>query len=358
MPIFTPIFIYIEMIFVTGSTGLIGAHLLFELVKSGKKVVALKRGSSNIQQTLKIFSYYSTQPKNLFDKINWVDGDMLDYFRMQELIAGVDTVYHCAAIVSFDPRERKKMVSENVEGTANLVNASIENKVRKFCHVSSIAALGRTSNGVSITEETKWVPSKKNSGYSESKFFSETEVWRGIEEGIDAVIVNPSIVLGPGNWNQGSPKLFKAVYNGLNYYTKGITGYVYVKDVVQAMLTLTDDQHFPMCKNQRFLLNAENWSYQDMFNAIADALAVKKPGKYLSDFMLEVAWRVASVGRLFTNKPPFITKDAVSNSNAKHYFNGSKVKASIQGFEYRGISEIIKGIAEIFLAEAKNKGLK
>src|SRR5660397_16844 len=179
------------MIFVTGGTGLVGAHLLFELTSAGKKVKALKRETSNVQQVLKTFSWYSENSQELFDQIEWVDGDILEYFSLEKLLKGIIEIYHCAAIVSFQLKERGKMISNNVEGTANLINAALENGVKKICHVSSIAALGRLENGELVTEETNWIPTKKISGYSESKFFSEVEIWRGIEEGLEAVIVNP-----------------------------------------------------------------------------------------------------------------------------------------------------------------------
>ena len=333
------------MVFVTGGTGLVGAHLLYKLAKGEKQVLALKRASSDVFATQKIFAYYADQPEVLFKKIKWVDGDILDYFSLEKLLKGVDTIFHCAAIVSFDARQRQQMIGNNVEGTANLVNAALENNVRKFCHVSSIASLGRNTEGYPVTEETKWVPSKKNSGYSESKFFSETEVWRGIEEGLDAVIVNPSIILGPGNWGQGSPKLFKTIDNGLKVYTKGVTGYVDVRDVVKAMLLLTEDQLFEQCKGERFLLSAEDWSYQDFFNAIANALGKKPPRYFANDFVLGLAWRAAYLWQLLSGKPPLVSKDSVANANATYAFDGSKIKSFAQGFEYRDIAQTIQEVS-------------
>lgn len=334
------------MVFVTGGTGLVGAHLLYELVKSGKQVKALKRKTSNLDITLKTFAFYSSEAKELFEKIDWVEGDILDFFSLEDLLNGVDEVYHCAAIVSFHSSERKKMISNNVEGTANLVNAALKNGVKKFCHVSSIAALGRTNSDIPVTEETSWVPSKKKSGYSESKFFSEVEVWRGIQEELDSVIVNPSIILGPGNWKSGSPKLFKTINDGMQFYTKGITGYVDVRDVVNVMLLLMDDKNFETCKNQRYLLNATNLSYQELFCTIADELGKKRPRVYAPDVLLGVAWRFAALSGIFGNPSP-ITHETVANSNQKFYFDGSKITQKIEGFNYRDISETIKEVSEI-----------
>lgn len=329
------------MIFVTGGTGLVGAHLLFELTSAGKRVKALKRKTSNLQQVLKIFSYYSENPKELFNKIEWVNGDILEYFLLEKLLQGVDEIYHCAAIVSFQSKERHKMISNNVEGTANLVDAAIENGVKKICHVSSIAALGRLENGEAITEETNWVPVKKISGYSESKFFSEAEIWRGIEEGVDAVIINPSIIFGPANWETGSAKMFKTIFGKMKFYTKGITGFVDVNDVIRAMVQLMDTSNFEICKNQRFILNSENLSYQDVFNQIASELDKPKPTIFASDFLLGIVWRVATFAGWITGKPSMITREAVANSNAANNFDGSKITRTFD-FKYRSISDSIK----------------
>jgi nucleoside-diphosphate-sugar epimerase len=341
------------MIFVTGGTGLVGAHLLYELTLAGKKVKALKRKTSNLKQVLKTFSCYSETPQELFNLIEWVDGDILDYFALEKILEGVTEIYHCAAIVSFDSKERQKMISNNVEGTANLVNAALENKVKKICHVSSVSALGRLDNQQLITEETNWVPSKKISGYSESKFFSEVEIWRGIEEGLDAVIVNPSIIFGPANWETGSAKMFKTVWDGMKFYTKGITGFVDVKDVVRAMMLLMDETNFELAKNQRYLLNAENLSYQNVFYQIADAIEKPRPKIYASDFMMDFAWRVLRIVSLITRKPPLISRETAASSRAVNNFDGSKIVKQFN-FEYRQISETIQQTAVFLKQDMQN----
>lgn len=338
------------MIFVTGGTGLVGAHLLFELTSAGKKVKALKRETSNVQQVLKTFSWYSENSQELFDQIEWVDGDILEYFSLEKLLKGVTEIYHCAAIVSFQLKERGKMISNNVEGTANLVNAALENGVKKICHVSSIAALGRLENGELVTEETNWIPTKKISGYSESKFFSEVEIWRGIAEGLEAVIVNPSIIFGPANWETGSAKMFKTIWDGMKFYTRGITGFVDVKDVVQAMIQLMDDSNFETCKNQRFLLNSENLSYQTIFNQIANDLDKPKPTIFASDFLLSIVWRVVTFASWITGKSSMISRDSVSNSNAINNFDGSKITQTIN-FKYRPVFHSIKSTAGFLKSE-------
>jgi nucleoside-diphosphate-sugar epimerase len=332
------------MIFVTGGTGLIGSHLLFQLVSAGKKVRALKRESSDTAKVLKTFSYYSGKPEELFHRIEWVNGDILDYFKLEKLLCNVEEVYHCAAVVSFSRKERKNMIHNNVEGTANMVNATLENGAKKFCHVSSVSALGPNLNGYATDELTNWVPSKKMTAYSQSKFFSETEIWRGIEEGLDAVIVNPSIVLGPGNWDSGSSQLFKTVYNGLKFYTKGVTGYVDVKDVVQAMILLMDDSHFESCKNQRFLLNSENLSYRDVFSRMANAMNKPRPKYFASKLMLAVAWRAASLVRMLSGGGPEITRETATAAGNVTRFDGSKITRAT-GFQYLPVFESISQTA-------------
>lgn len=341
------------MIFVTGGTGLVGAHLLYKLTSKGNRVKALKRKSGDVQQVFKTFSYYSKSPTELFNLIEWVEGDILDYFALEKILAGVTEIYHCAAIISFNPDERKKMIAGNVEGTSNLVNAAIENGVKKICHVSSVAALGRLDNRQPITEETNWIPSKKISGYSESKFFSETEIWRGVQEGLDAVIVNPSIILGPANWEDGSSKIFKTIWDGMKYYTGGITGYVDVNDVAEAMVILMDETNFESAKNQRYLLNAENLSYRDLFNQIADALGKPRPRYEANKLMLNIAWRGAGLIATLTGTKQVITREISVSAQSENNFDGSKISRMF-GFQYLPISESIQQTAMFLKQDLQN----
>jgi len=340
------------MIFITGGTGLVGSHVLFNLLDSGEKVRALKRHSSNLKLVLKIFSYYSDRAEELFQKIEWVEGDILDYHSMEELLVDVTDIYHCAAMVSFHPNDHDSMLNNNVKGTANLIDAAIFHKVKRFCHVSSIAALGKTQDGTEIDEETYWIPSKQKSAYSLSKFFSEMEVWRGIEEGLEAVIVNPSIILGPGNWDIGSPKLFQSIWKGLKYYTKGETGFVDVRDVADAMTRLMQPAIFNQHKNQRFILNAGNLSYQEFFNKIADALQRPRPKTFASDLILQFAWRAARLASFFSGKRPVITRETVSGSNRINHYSGSKIQLTID-FKYRSLDITIQNIAKLFLEDVE-----
>jgi nucleoside-diphosphate-sugar epimerase len=338
------------MVFVTGGTGLIGSHLLFGLVSGGKDVVALRRESSDIQQVLKTFSLYSDDPEGLFVRIKWVTGDILDFFGLQELLTGVKEVYHCAAMVSFSRSERRMMITNNVEGTANIVNACLDNRVAKLCHVSSVSALGKAQEGSVTDEQTNWVPSKKVSGYSESKFFSEMEIWRGIEEGLDAVIVNPSIVLGPGKWDSGSAQFFKAVWDGLKFYTRGVTGFVDVNDVVRSMILLMEDINFNMCKNQRYILNSENIGYRELFNQIADAYGRKGPEYFASPCLLSLARRLSVLINLVFKEFPALSYETATAANAINFFDGNKIARTLN-FEYTPLNKSIRQTSQFFIAD-------
>lgn len=338
------------MVFVTGGTGLVGSHLLLSLLENGEKVRALKRSTSNISQVQKVFSWYTGEAEVLFNKIEWVNGDMLDIFSLEPLLEGVESVYHCAAIVSFDSRTRKQMLSNNIEGTANLVNASLNTGVKKICHVSSVSALGKTNNGEPINEETNWIPSKRNTGYSESKFFSETEIWRGVEEGLEAVIVNPSIIIGPGRWQEGSPAFFRVIQQGLPFYTLGSTGYVGISDVVTAIQTLMDPVNFDKAKNQRFLLNSENLTFREFFTQVSVALGKPAPRIPVSRTMLSFVWRILAVWTWISGKPSPVTRETATSSSSHTAFDGSKISRMFN-FQYRPVKEAVRSTAGIYIRD-------
>ncbi len=336
------------MNFVTGGTGLVGSHLIFDLLQKGEQVRALKRANSNIQFVKKIFSYYNSKADILFNKIEWVEGDILDFYSLKEALIGVDHVYHCAAIVSFNPQQRTQIIEENVTGTANLVNACLEVKIKKFCQVSSIAAIGKSERNEHITEQGQWVNSKNKSAYAISKHLSEMEVWRGIAEGLDAVIVNPSIILGPGNWDSGSSKMFTSIYNGLRFYTKGVVGFVDVRDVSTAMIELIE------CKisAERFILNSENLSYEYVFKLMAKNLGVKTPDIYARKWMSELGWRLDKFKEIILNKPALITKETARTAHKSSYYSNQKIIDKLN-FHFKPIEHSIRDISRLFLNEFK-----
>lgn len=338
------------MIFVTGGTGLVGSHLLLSLVLKYGRIRALKRSNSDIGQVRKLFLRHHEDGGSLFDLVEWCDGDILDLYSIEELLAGVETIYHCAAIVSFDGRERAAMIHNNVEGTANLVNAALHCGVKRMCHVSSNSALGSSRNGTPVTEETSWIPARRNTGYSESKFFSEAEIWRGAEEGLEVVVVQPSIIVGPGKWASGSSSFFPLIYRGLKFYPGGITGFVDVRDVVDALLLLTGEAHFAQARGHKYLLSAENLSYRDFFREIAGALGRPEPRYKASKLMLEVAWRGAALWSLISGKRAVMTRETAASARSENYFDGSAITRAF-GWEYRPVKEAIRYTASCYLDE-------
>ena len=334
------------MIFLTGGTGLVGAHILLKLTESGQKVKALKRKRSSLTVIKNIFSHY--KKTNLLQSIEWIEGDLLDLFSLQEGINGCNTVIHCAAIVSFNPKDFKKMMKINVEGTANIVNICLENNIDKLAYISSIATLNDEKNQVR-TEDSFWKESKSNSQYAKSKYLSEQEVWRGIEEGLNSIIVNPSVILGPGDWQKGSSQMFEKVWKGLKFYSSGSTGYIDVVDVAKCLIKLLEKEII----NERFILNAENKKYRDIFDSIAENLNKPKPHIKVSPLIKEIAWRIEWLMSLITNKSPLITKETANTAMKNKSFSNEKIIKALD-YKFIPIEESIKHYSQWFLEEYAN----
>ena len=335
------------MILVTGGTGLVGSYLLYDLISKNHPVRAIKRQSSNLQWVRDVFEFFSDD-HTLFQKIEWVNGDILDVFSLEEAMEDVTDVYHCAATVSFVPRERESIIKNNIEGTANIVNAALEKNIRKLCHVSSIAAMGNKPDGKFIDEKAEWVPSNKNTAYRISKYESELEVWRGIAEGLKAVIVNPSIILGITNPVGQSGRLIHSIYKNSAFYTTGVNGYIGVRDVSRAMIGLMEsDIH-----NERFILSAENLSYKELFSMIAKSFHKKEPHIRIPSFMLEVGWRAEKIRSFLFGNKPVITKSMTRNAINQYHYNGSKIKDYLD-FEYTPVPEVITEMCNIIQLQGK-----
>jgi len=336
------------MILVTGASGLLGSHLILSLVKKGYEVKALGTNESSKLKALQTFKTYNEKDASLFDKIQWCFGDICDSEFLYELLEEVDYVYHCAAVVSFSPKEIEKMNHINIIGTEALVNMCLLRKVKKFCHVSSVAALGKTTDGSIITEETHFVNSPQNSNYGISKYNAEREVWRASEEGMQVVIVNPSVILGPGNWNSGSSNMFTSAYKGLKYYSDGITGFVNVIDVAQIMILLMEsDIH-----HQRYIVCAENVSYKDIFNQMHDSFGKKRPSIHASKILAAIVWRIEKLKSFITNTNPLITEETVEAAFQQVNFSNKKVKTTLN-YEFIPIKESVENICKIFLSTNK-----
>ncbi|MBC5774147.1 NAD-dependent epimerase/dehydratase family protein [Pontibacter sp. KCTC 32443] len=310
------------MIFVTGGSGLIGSFLIPELVRQGHQVRALYRGQT---------------PTIAFaDKVEWLEGDILDIVLLRQALQGVDYVFHSAGLVSYDPQDKDLLKQVNIEGTANVVDACLEAGSIKLCHVSSIAAIGRPVGADVLTENSKWNQAEEHSAYASSKHLGELEVWRGISEGLKAVIVNPSVVLGPADWNRSSTRLFKYVYNNNSFYTGGKANFVDVRDVVDAMLKLT----FSEISGERFILNAGQLAYKDFFEQVAGCMGRKAPSRKVNPVLAEVVWRAERLRSWLTGARPLITKDTARVSAKNHFFSNAKVQKAI-GLEFRSLNESI-----------------
>lgn len=323
------------MVLVTGGTGFLGAYIIKELVEKGYSVRATRRRSP----------LPSFIPSGIFQKVEWVEADILDIVSLENAMQGVDTVIHSAAVVSFVKRERKNMYQVNVEGTANVVNIALEKNVKRFVYISSVAALGRTAGGVHVNEEKKWEESKINTHYAKSKFKAELHVWRGSSEGLDIVILNPSTILGFGDWHNGSSAIFKNVYEEFKWYTSGINGFVDVEDTARAAVLLMKSN---ICE-QRFIVNGDTWSFKKLQDTIADSFGKKRPSRLANPFLMGVARRIEKVKSLFTGKKPLLTKESARVALSKTYFENDKILAALPGFSFTPLEETIKKASELYL---------
>lgn len=335
------------MILVTGGTGLVGSHLLYDLLRSGKKVRVLKRKQSNLKNVEKVFSYYTSSSKHLFNQIEWVDADLLDIYSLLKALDGVDYIYHCAAMVSFESKYQEEMMYSNVEGTTNLVNAALTKGIKKFCHVSSIATLGRDEHVPIITESMFWKASPDQSNYAQSKYAAEREVWRAAEEGLNVIIVNPSLIIGGGNWQQSSSNMFSKAYKGIRFYTDGVNGFVDVRDVAALMIKLMESD----INKQRFILNAENAAFRHYFDLIHTAFGKPKSsikaGKFLSGF----AWRAEKIRHFLTGATPLITKETARSAHKVSHFSNSKILSVFPDYQFITLEEAVKHTAQLYLKD-------
>ncbi len=331
------------MILVTGGTGFIGSHLIYYLIISGKKVRALKRKPSSTELTKRIFSYYSDDPEKLLGQIDWVEGDLLDYQSIIESLNGISYLYHAAAVVSFRPEDRENVINVNIEGTKNVVDAALELNIKKLCFVSSIGALGRAVSHDIVTEETEFAPSGKNSLYSTTKYEAEREVWRGIAEGLKAVIVNPSIVVGPGNWNKGSSQMFQTMGNGLKFYTSGINGFIDVNDTARIMIELMEGPK----SGERYILSTENITYKQFFEWMAAAMGITSPRYKAGPLLSSIGWRVLKALGFFTGKRSSITRETARTANQHYRYSNEKLLQNIS-FQLTPIKESVERTVQYY----------
>lgn len=332
------------MILVTGSTGFVGSHLLYHLCLENDEIRAIYRTESSLEKVKKVFSYY-TSDQSIFNKINWFKADITRVPEMILAFKNVSQVYHCAAFISFNPKDYREMRKVNIHGSAIIANLAIDAKVDKLCYVSSIAAVGDAKIGEEfINEKCEWNKELDNSGYSITKFGGEMEIWRASQEGIKVIIVNPGVILGSGFWDSGSGKLFSQVSKGFKFYTEGVTGFVGVKDVVNAMILLMKSN----LKNERFIIVSENKMYKDVLFQIADNLGVTRPKYKITPWQTSVFWRVSSLLSKITRKTPLLSKYSARSSHAISKYSSDKIKQSID-LDFLSIDKVLKETATQFL---------
>ncbi len=316
------------MILVTGATGLVGSHLIQQLTAQQQKVRAL---------------YFNTPPSNNNNEnIEWFKADILDVVTLEEAMQNISQVYHCAAVVSFNPARKKQLHNINIQGTANVVNACLQNNIDKLVFVSSVAALGRIREDKPIDETMHWTEETSNSEYGKSKYLAEMEVWRGIGEGLNAVIVNPVIILGVSDWNKGSTEIFKSAYNEFPWFTEGTTGFVDVQDVAKAMIALMNSH----ISAERFILSAETISYKNIFTLIANAFNKKPPHKKVTPFIAALVWRWEAIKGKLTGIAPLLTKETAKTAQTKASFNNNKLKEFLPQFQYTPLTDTVNRICK------------
>ena len=316
-----------QKIFVTGGTGFVGSYLLRYLVKKGyTNISAVRRATSRMDLVAEVA-----------DKIEWLEGDILDVPFLEDALEGVTQVYHAAALISFDPKEVDKMQEINQKGTANIVNIALVKNVQKLVHISSIAALGKARDDELISETTKWKDRKTASNYAKSKYAAEMEVWRGMAEGLKVVVLNPSVILGSGFWNQGTCEMFRMYSKGFPFYTSGSMGFVDVRDVARLAIAAMKSA----VSGEQFLLSGENLSYQNLFGYIAKVAGAKAPTFKMSPFLGGMAWRLEWLKSKFTGISPLITKETVAHASEKSHYNNQKSIETF-GFQYTPIAQTIE----------------
>lgn len=314
-------------------------------------------GSELIRQLLfqgnRVRAIYNKSPLPNFrsELLEQFQCDILDVVGLEEAMQGVAQVYHCAAIVSFAPSRKRELFTINIEGTANVVNASLQAGIKKMVHVSSVAALGRIRKGEPVNESMNWTEETSNSAYGQSKYLGELEVWRGIGEGLNAVIVNPVIILGCADWKSGSAQIFKSVYDEFPWYTEGVSGFVDAGDVAKAMIALMQSN----VSNERFIICAENRSYRQVFNWIADGFGKKRPHKKVTPLIAKIVWRLEAIKSKFSGKNPLITKETATTALAEVTYNNEKLGKFLPNFQYASIELSIHTTCKQMLQDLKKE---
>lgn len=322
-----------KKILITGATGLVGSCLLKHVMEQDGMIIAL---------------YHHKKPVGEFPAhVQWQQADILDITTLEELFADTQQVYHCAAKVSFDPKDKHALYQTNVEGTKNVINAALNSSIEKLVYVSSVAALGRIREGILVHEKMQWSKETSNSVYGHAKYLAEMEVWRGIGEGLNACIVNPSIILGESDWTSGSTAIFKKAYEEFPWYSIGTTGVVDVRDLVRAMHLLMQST----VSGERFIISAENISYKDLLTYIATAFQKQPPTKKVTPFMAALIWRLEKIKAMLTHSKPLLTKETVHTAMTSIYYDNGKFLRQFPAFAYTPLPVTIQRICDYLRKE-------
>jgi len=326
-----------NLVFLTGGTGLVGGHLLVSLHQSGQNIRALVRPTSSFRQLRLICAFYNQSFDELYDSVEWVYGNTLDYVGLCGFLADVEAVYHCAAVVSFNKKSARELLKTNIQGTSNMVDAALACGVKRFCFISSIGALGNSQEGDFIYEYTPRKNEENHSIYSESKFRSELEVWRANNEGLNTVILNPGVILGPGAPGKGSLLLIQAGRKGMPFYTKATTGYVDVRDVCRAGIELMGKNIF----GKRFILVSENVDNRALFSMIAAEFDQKPPRFLAGKTVLQLAAFLSGIYGIITGKTPQLTRETVKTAQHPQKYSSQQIR-DVLNFEFIPLHQTIQ----------------
>lgn len=334
---------------VTGATGILGSHVVLELLRRNEPITACRQKNSDVEQVRRLFEFYTADAELLFKKIKWVEVDILDLFSIDEALEGVSTVYHCAGLVSFHKKDRRRLTDINEKGTANLVNACLGKKNIALCHVSSIATINNSDYLHELNEGVFWKRSGRENDYAISKYNGEREVWRGIEEGLDALIVNPGVILSPGFWNQSSSRLFNACYNGNRFYTRGSSAYITAPDAAKAMVELTKKRLFA----NRYILIENNYSFYDILGRIHKGLGKPAPSINVPPAVLRLAVALSGIAAFFSGGSARLTKAMMNAAFNRQLFSNKKLREALD-YPLTPVGEAIEAICKYYLSQKSN----
>lgn len=332
------------MILVTGGTGLVGSHLIYQLTLENNVIRATHRADSDIERVKLLFKFYSKNFNQLFKKIEWIEADLNNLSQLQDAFKDISFVYHCAAYISFDPSKYETLRRVNIRGTANIVNLCIKNKIKKLCHVSSVATLGY--NIKEIDENNYWDGNKHKSAYAISKYGAEMEVWRGVQEGVKSVIINPGVIIGPGFSKSAFGTIIKMVTNKKRFHTCGKTGYVDVRDIANIMIRLMNSK----IENERYIVVNKNLSYKRVIDIVSSNLGLKNKSTFLSKSKLKIALMLDLVSSKFLNKERKLSKALCKTLTRNFNYSSKKIKKSLS-FEFTSILETFEKSCQFYSQE-------